>query len=590
MLMLASLAASKVCASAIVPEAHQWQWNYYFVHDMPQDLIKEGSVLKGVLVLPDKQTVKACKFKFPETGWIDLYKVVSPRPKVLERTIITADFYAEKGGSLKLGLGVDWEATVYCNGKIVFNTAGIGNGEAITDYNNHLTEFQVRKGHNQLIWEVYGGSRTLILAAKVKNYLKDAQVRYQPWTIYPDARDNGITIVFSTMEPAPVGVDYRIKGSEKWQRAYHNLGGIIRQDVAEHSIRLRDLEPAREYEYRVVLLDDAKNWQAFPQKEIYTFTTAPAADDSGKFSFTVTSDLQVDVPQRGEFLDALLAMPGSKESKFFAFIGDVSWTTNFDKMIIEEFVNLFRKASGNRLPLVMVRGNHEIYGGDCLRYFKFFKSPESEEKSYFMFRYGEVCFIVLDFLDNGPFQKAPSKRVRYDFGPHFAAQKRWLTKAVESPEFQTAKYRIVLSHGIPLGDIMKAMYMPNNVRDTIDPLFGSANPKYKIHLWLGGHIHRAFRSLPLQNSFRSVVGFSRKNQHPAIGENYAFPVMVMGGPLPRIPGEFTLTGIQVSVDSNFITVKHFDRTGKLFDHIKIAPDGKVTEVYTDEERFKKYNY
>ena len=102
MLMLASLAASKVCASAIVPEAHQWQWNYYFVHDMPQDLIKEGKILKGVLVLPDKQTVKACKFKFPETGWIDLYKVVSPRPKVLERTIITADFYAEKGG-LMLG-------------------------------------------------------------------------------------------------------------------------------------------------------------------------------------------------------------------------------------------------------------------------------------------------------------------------------------------------------------------------------------------------------------------------------------------------------------------------------------------------------
>ena len=47
---------------------------------------------------------------------------------------------------------------------------------------------------------------------------------------------------------------------------------------------------------------------------------------------------------------------------------------------------------------------------------------------------------------------------------------------------------------------------------------------------------------------------------------------------------------KVAVQSGILEVRHYDNTGKLFDHIKIAPDGKVTEVYTDEERFKKYNY
>jgi hypothetical protein len=364
----------------------------------------------------------------------------------------------------------------------------------------------------------------------------------------------------------------------------------MRRDEAVHCIRIDDLQPDTEYEYRAVLVDEARSFMEIPQKEIYTFKSAPAYASATDFCFTATSDLQMPDDAREKLLKKIFTFPGFAQSSFFAFLGDILWTSNFDLMIIDKFVNFFRAGCNNSMPLVMVRGNHEIYGRDSNRYFKYFKSPRTIEQSYFMFSYGDVCFIVLDFLDNGPFQKAPSKRVRYDFGPHFAAQKRWLTKAVESPEFQTAKYRIVLSHGIPLGDIMKAMYMPNNVRDTIDPLFGSANPKYKIHLWLGGHIHRAFRSLPLQNSFRSVVDFSQKNQHPAIGENYAFPVMVMGGPLPRIPEAFTLTGMQVTVDSSFITVKHFDRNGKLFDHIKIAPDGKVTEVYTDEERFKKYNY
>ena len=242
------------------------------------------------------------------------------------------------------------------------------------------------------------------------------------------------------------------------------------------------------------------------------------------------------------------------------------------------------------MPLVMVRGNHEIYGRDSNRYFKYFKSPRTVEQSYFMFTYGEVCFIVLDFLDDSPRKPAPSTRSQFDFDPFFKAQTKWLKAAVESAEFKQAKYRIVLCHTAPLGNLWR--YLPGNVRSCIEPLFTGDNPKYRIHLWLSGHTHRAFRSIVRQNAARSVldVNFNPKAKHPAIGEKYPFPVVVMGGRNWRVDQAFQQTALQVKVRSGLLEVLHYDNTGKLFDHIKIAPDGKVTEVYADEERFKKYNY
>ena len=585
--LLLGLLTTFFTASA-VEQTHKWQWNYYFTHKMPAGLF-EGKTLSGTLTLPDKTVLKAQKIDFPESAIIDLAKIVKPTPDKLERIIITADFECEKSERFVLGIGVDWMMKLYLNDQLLFDSTVPGNGEFPITYTNHLVEITPRVGRNQIVYEVFGGIESKVFAAKVLD-IPPLEVKYQPWTIFPDSFDNSISIVFSTTRQSPAAVDYRLKGSEKWSRAYDNQAGIMRRDETVHCIRLDDLQADSVYEYRVVLVDDAKNFLEIPQAQVYTFKTAPAIAANKDFSFAVTSDLQMPDEERKIFLKKMFSSPEFANSSFFAFLGDVFWTSDFDKVIIENFVNFFRDATDNRMSLVMVRGNHEIYGRDSNRYFKYFKSPRTVEQSYFMFTYGEVCFIVLDFLDDTPRRPAPSTRSQFDFEPHFKAQAKWLRKALESPEFKQAKYRVVLAHAAPLGNGRD--FLPGNVRSLIEPLFTGKDPAYKIHLYLGGHTHRVFRSIPRQNVARSAlnVNYDPKIKHPSIGVNYPFPVVVMGGRNWRIDKALQLSVLQVKVTSSCLEVLHYDRNGKLFDHIKIAPDGKVTEVYTDEERFKKYAY
>ena len=574
--------------AAAVEDVGKWQWNYYFDHKLPAGLVVDKT-LDGTLTLPDKKVLKAQKIDYPASCDIDLEKFIKPTPEALEYIIITADFYCDKTERVVLGVGVDWFLKLYANRQLIFDSSIPGNCELPVSYTNHMVEFAAKPGRNQLIFEVRLGRDSKNFAAKVLD-VPPLAIKYQPWSMFPDSFDNGISIVFSTTRPSPAAVDYRIKGSEKWTRVYDNQAGIMRRDEEAHCIRIEDLQPDTVYEYRAVLVDEARSFQEIPQKEIYTFKSAPVYASAKDFSFAVTSDLQMPDAAREKILHDIFKFPGFEKSSFFAFLGDILWSSNFELTVLDNFVNFFRAGCNNRLPLVMVRGNHEIYGRDSNRYFKYFKSPRTVEQSYFMFSYGDVCFIVLDFLDDSPRKPAPSTRSQFDFEPFFKAQNKWLQAAVESPEFKNAKYRIVLCHTAPLGNSLK--YLPGNVRSCIEPLFTGDNPKYRIHLWLAGHTHRAFRSIVRQNAARSVldVNFNPKARHPAIGEKYPFPVIVMGGRNWRVDKSFQQTALQVAVKSGILEVQHYDNTGKLFDHIKIAPDGKVTEVYTDEERFKKYDY
>lgn len=581
---LLALTAGNIFSAGAAEPVHRWNWNYYYSPKMPANTVR-GQKLTGTLLLPDGKIVKAQKFAFPESGSIPLREVIKPQPRRMERTIVTSDFHCDTPERIVLGFGVNWKAKLYFNGKLIFDSTIPGNSERPVSHTNHMVELNCRSGNNQLLWELFGSSE-FTLAAQLKNFPVPA-LRYQPWAMFPDSREQAISIVFATTHPIPAGVDFRLKGTEKWQRAYNNLSGCIRRDTSVHHIRLTGLEPDKWYEYRAVLIDEANSMREIPQKEIYSFKTAPAA--AKPFTVTLTADLQRSTAERTEFLKNMFKIPGGSESSFFAFVGDIDWTSNFEKVIIEGFINPFRAGSGNTLPLVMVRGNHEIYGNDSDKYFKYFKTPRTIENSFFMFSYGDVCFIVLDFLDDAPRLPAPSTRSKYDYAPHFQKQQAWLKQIVKSEEFRKAKYRIVLCHAVPLGDHLP--FLPGNVRRCIEPLFASKNPAHRIHLWVGGHTHRAFRSIPLQNAAKSVmpVNFS-KVKHPAIGVKYPFTVAVMGGPNKLVDQAFSLTSMQLKVKGDALELMHYDRNGKLFDHIRIAPDGSIKELYSDTKRFPRHTY
>ncbi len=561
-----------------------WQWRYFAAPDMPDVLENITGFIEESIALPDGRTVKGVDFKFAADGMLDMYDIIAERPAILARTILTADFNADCDGALLLGVAADWTWSFRFNGKILLDARVCANSEAPIRPDNHLQEINYRKGRNQVVFEIFGGQH-MTTACKIMEEPEKLTMKYKPFISYPDAEYNAVSVIFTANRKTPAAVDYRLQGTTQWQRVYDNLGGQARHDRAVHHIRLSDLQPGSVYEYKAVLIDDSRALEEFPF-ETDTFKTAP---DSGDFRFSVTADLQ-NPATRSSFLEGLVGKNNTFKPDFMAFCGDLFWTTDYDLAVMDEFIVPYREITENHLPLVMVRGNHEIYGKDSNRFFEYFTAPDPGREAYYMFRWGDVCFFVLDFCDDHCRQAPPSTRQYHDFEPYLAAEAKWLKNVVNLPMCRDAKYRIVLAHGIPVGDAKD--YMPGHVRQVIDPVFGGEKPQVQIHLWLGGHVHRPFRSVPLKNACYSMLPlkeFQGEGTLPPLGVNYSFPVVITGGPGKKLGDNMQFTSIDVEVSGDCLTVHSRDRYQNEFDCVTITPDGVITEVNRNEE-FRYYEY
>lgn len=548
---------------------------------MPDVLENVTGFIDETLDLGNGTQVTGQPFDFYPEGFMNVFDVIPDAEKgtPLNRTILTADFDADEPGVLTVGLAADWQWSFRFNGKMLLDARRCSNSEFPIHYTNHTVELAYQKGRNQVVFEIFstfgrrgigGGMDTTL---KIVETPLPLDFKYKAFVAFPDADENALSVIFTGNRKSPAAVDYRIPGADEWLRVYDNLGGQIRHDRAVHSVRLDELLPDTVYEYRPVLLDDIRSWSE-TYGEVRTIRTAPAPGKD--FTFTATADLQL--PHlRTEYMQKILKKSNFKPD-FFAFIGDLEWTTFFDQQVMDSFIVPFRQITDGTMPLVMTRGNHEIYGKDSNRYFEYFTPPYPGREGYYMFRWGDVCFFSLDFCDDAGRVAAPSTRQFHDFEPYIAAEAKWLKKAVELPMCRSAKYRIVLAHGLPSGDAQK--YLPGHVRQVIDPVFGGSDPVCPIHLWLGGHIHRPFRSIPGKRAFYSAVPPEKIPHGDAIPDawnNYNFPVLATGGPTGRLGENMQFTSFEVAVTSESITVRCLDRNQQEFDRIVIAPDGKITD-------------
>ena len=558
-----------------------WQWRYFFGANIPDVLENFTGFIDETLDLGDGRKIEGKPFQFSRDGMMNVFSVIDDAEKHqgMDRTILTADFYAEEPGSLLVGLAADWKWTFRVNGKMLLDARLTANSEFPISPTNHMLEFEYQKGRNQVVFETFSGFRNRAPGGGMDTALKIMEpppvldFKYKAFVSFPNADDNALSVIFTGTRKSPAAVDYRPAGSSEWKRVFDNLGGQMRHDRAVHCIRLEDLQADTLYEYRAVLLDDFRSLAEF-FGEVKSIRTAPAPGKN--FTFTATADLQIPA-SRTEYMQNVLTKKDFKPD-FFAFLGDLHWTTIFDKQVMDEFVVPFNEITDGAMPLVMIRGNHEIYGKDSNRYFEYFTAPEPGREGYYMFRWGDVCFFALDFCDDTAWIAAPSTRQFHDFEPYLAAEGKWLKKAVQQPMCRDAKYRIVLAHGLPVGDVQS--YMPSHVRQVIDPVFSGSDPECKIHLWLGGHVHRPFRSIPGKRAFYSAVPREKINDNAPIPDcwtNYSFPVVVTGGPGTRLGDDMQFTSFEVAVTGENITVRCLDRYQNEFDRVVIAPDGKVIE-------------
>ena len=539
------------------------------------------------------RTITGKEITLPNTSPVNLYDHFAVKPRSPQRTFLTGDFEAQEGEEIFIGFGADWNWKLFFNGKLLLDATECGNQQFPIAADNHLLLLECIKGKNQLLFELFGtGYRHdgtgggMDMAFAEYEVPEKLSLRYRPLISFPDAASGAVSVIFTGSRASAAAVDFRKKGESVWQRAYDSSGGQICCHKAVHHIRIEGLEADTEYEYSAILLDHYKLMQETVRDEIKIFRTA--ADGKKEFSFTFTADLQL-VEGRKEFLRGAAGENAPAKADFFAFGGDLMWTTDFDLQVMEQFIEPYLDLTRSRLPLVMVRGNHEIYGKESFRYFEGFSAPYPGKEGYYLFRWGEVCFIVLDFCDDAPAMKAPSTRHLHDFEPYIAAEARWLKNAVRSECCQSAAYRIILAHGTPLGDAEK--YMPAHVRKVIDPLFAGSDPEVKIHLYLAGHVHRPFRSIPLSNSCYSVLDPAAfpGAPLPRTGENYSFPVVLTGGPSAKTGKHMQCTSVNIRVTPEKLTVREFDSFHREFDAFSVTPAGEITEIYHSDE-FKRYEY
>ena len=402
-----------------------WKWRYFFAPGMPDVLEHVTGFIDETIDLGDGTLVTGQPFDFYPEGFMNVFDVIPDAEKgtPLNRTILTADFYADEPGTLALGLAADWQWSFRFNGKMVLDARRCSNSEFPIHYTNHTVELAYQKGRNQVVFEIFstfgrrgigGGMDTTL---KIVERPAELAFKYKAFVTFPDAEENALSVVFTGNRKSPAAVDYRLSGADEWQRVYDNIGGQIRHDRAVHSVRLDDLLPDTVYEFRPVLLDDIRSWSE-TYGEVQTICTAPAPGKD--FTFTATADLQL--PHlRTEYMQKILTKNEFKPD-FFAFIGDLEWTTFFDQQVMDAFIVPFRQITGGNMPLVMTRGNHEIYGKDSNRYFEYFTPPYPGREGYYMFRWGDVCFFSLDFCDDAGRVPAPSTRQFHDFEPYIAAE------------------------------------------------------------------------------------------------------------------------------------------------------------------------
>ena len=516
---------------------------------------------------------------------MDIYPLLPEKPDVLARSILVGDCEVDEDRDVVLGISVNWKWDVFVNGKLVCDARGCSNGESTFEPSDHLVRCRLKRGKNQIACELFNGRGQFQIALNVFDEIPP-ELKWKPFAHFPNTDGSRVTISFSTTDICPGGVIYRPVGSKEWQTKYDTRGGQIRRDVSVHNIRLSRLLPDTDYEYRVFILDEPDAWARRLLGKVETFHSPKSAHQS--ISFIATADIQIAPGKRSAWMKKLFARDYAKRADFFTFVGDVSWTSDFSKEYMANFIEPFQKITKNRKMLDIVRGNHEYYGKDTQSFFKVFSAPEPGKEGYYMFRYGDVCFFALDFGDDEGRCPAPSTRALHCIGDYLDEQKEWLAKAIETPACKTAKYRVVLAHGLPYGDWQE--YMTGKVRYVIDDFFAGRKPKCKIHLWVGGHVHYAFRTTPWKDDYRSIVPaatiYNKRIDKPMnfqpIGHKYGFPITVFSGPSGYNTPDFQLSDISVNITPKALTVIAHDMEGNEYDRFSITPDGKFSEIACSE--------
>ncbi|MFA6815540.1 MAG: metallophosphoesterase [Lentisphaeria bacterium] len=551
-----------------------------------RDVIKniEAEMLVPVNMNPEWHFV----FGKPVDGWMDsmqegkifrMQKNTFDFDRVLDKEVnpedglegvVYQEFEAESEGIAEIGVGCDWWFSAYCNGKRCFSTWQSGNKEGQFAVDNNPFFIPVCQGKNLLAIRVKRGSGSWHFCCGVIPFTKIPLpiLQYGPFCNNPDIHKMGIR--FMTCGKIGAGVKYRLKGADAWRMQWDQRHGqILREEF--HSIFLDGLESGKEYEYRVVMMDprSPEMHVVSPEKKCFSFSVPPEKDEN--FSFFFTADLQFPPKEHMKYLQAMLKAADAKKCNMIVFGGD-AFSSFLSEDIFRCTFKTLQTECKNTIPIVFLRGNHELRGDHADQFLKYFGNDNGV--SYGIFRFGETAFLVLDCWEDKPADSPNADYCKYNLDEIFYDEERkFLKQAVNSAVWKDAKRRIVLAHGAPYSQYDACETMPFVLQDLTDCYFAGKQPKSRLDLWLAGHSHHYTRSIP-GTAILAAPDHPDKPQKD--GTDYIYPVLTVGGPSET--QKIKASAFRVDSTDEKLLIKAYDQDGKCFEEVAYFDDGRVNEI------------
>lgn len=301
--------------------------------------------------------------------------------------------------------------------------------------------------------------------------------------------ENEVTIVWTTSKKAVSWVELAPAGTNSFyaeeRPQYYQTANGNRVVGMLHKIRIGNLTRGTEYRYRVfskevlsyeghrVMYGNIASTDVYSQKPL-RFKTLD--DQKQNISFSMVNDIH----GRVDSLKALLKDVKFGETDFVLFNGDMVSSMLDETQFFDGFMNTSVKMFAGEVPVFFSRGNHETRGPFSVAFPDYF--PSTTGKLYYAFRQGSVFFVVLDCGED-----KPDSDIEYSglaqFDAYRTEQKNWLEKVIQTDEFKSAPFHVVVVHIPPVGS---DWHGPLDLNRKILPVLNQAG----IDIMLCGHTHR----------------------------------------------------------------------------------------------------
>ncbi|MBP3550727.1 MAG: metallophosphoesterase [Alistipes sp.] len=257
-------------------------------------------------------------------------------------------------------------------------------------------------------------------------------------------------IVWVTDKATYGWVEVKAEGEKKPQTYIEsNLG--LKYNRRVHRVPVKGLKAGTLYEYEIFMQQDEKGGKLTKpvslEKNRYgnKFTFRTNDRNKEEISFMITADTHYNPTLFSE----LYTLERIKDKDFVMFDGDMVTTFSNEKSHFDKLFNKIQETfEHNNTQFYFVRGNHDARGNHARYFLDYY--PTWTNMPYFAFRHGPVFFLAIDGGED-----KPDSDIEYSgtaaFDLYRSEQGKWLESVLESEEFKTATYRIIVSH-IPLNE------------------------------------------------------------------------------------------------------------------------------------------